>query len=202
MRCSTMRMQSPSRKSPRDRRAAGRAAAGGVPGRSALVCPGGRRGRSAGVAPPAAPTSDYRRPFIDPAIVGRLASFKATACAAHLRRSIAAAPPQPEDRPRRSARRDGERGPSGRRSPLQRLSSITATRRRRQPHRHEVAYADDAAPADARAMTATRKRAAADYDPAPDVETIDVPEMAVAVADDLDIPELAYEQDEPAAAGL
>ena len=39
----------------------------------------------------------------------------------------------------------------------------------------------------------------ADYDPAPDVETIDVPEMAVALADDLDIPELAYEQDEPAA---
>ena len=29
------------------------------------------------------------------------------------------------------------------------------------------------------------------YDLAPDVETIDVPEMAVAVADDLDIPELA-----------
>ncbi len=34
------------------------------------------------------------------------------------------------------------------------------------------------------------------YDPAPDVETIDVPEAAVALADDLDIPELAYEQDE------
>ena len=36
------------------------------------------------------------------------------------------------------------------------------------------------------------------YDAAPDIETIDVPETAVAMADDLDIPELAYEEDEPA----
>ena len=53
-----------------------------------------------------------------------------------------------------------------------------------------------------RTMTATRMRPAADYDPAPDVETIDIPETAVALADDLDIPELAYEQDEPARGGL
>jgi len=35
----------------------------------------------------------------------------------------------------------------------------------------------------------------------PDVETVDVPERVVALADDLDIPELHFEEDEPAASG-
>jgi hypothetical protein len=37
------------------------------------------------------------------------------------------------------------------------------------------------------------------YHEMPDVETVDVPERVVALADDLDIPELSFEQDEPAA---
>ncbi|WP_292580309.1 SPOR domain-containing protein, partial [Mesorhizobium sp.] len=38
------------------------------------------------------------------------------------------------------------------------------------------------------------------HDDVPDVETIDVPERVVALADDLDIPELSFEDDQPAAA--
>jgi hypothetical protein len=40
---------------------------------------------------------------------------------------------------------------------------------------------------------------AAGYNDIPDIETIDVPEQAVALAEDLDIPELAFEEDVPAA---
>ncbi|TGS57650.1 hypothetical protein EN826_032510, partial [Mesorhizobium sp. M1D.F.Ca.ET.183.01.1.1] len=36
-------------------------------------------------------------------------------------------------------------------------------------------------------------------DEVPDVETIDVPERVVALADDLDIPELNFEEDQPSA---
>ncbi|TJU83717.1 MAG: SPOR domain-containing protein, partial [Mesorhizobium sp.] len=39
------------------------------------------------------------------------------------------------------------------------------------------------------------------YDEMPDVETVDVPERVVALADDLDIPELHFEDDAPTAAG-
>ncbi|MBZ9668725.1 SPOR domain-containing protein [Mesorhizobium sp. ES1-3] len=39
------------------------------------------------------------------------------------------------------------------------------------------------------------------YEEMPDVETVDVPERVVALADDLDIPELHFEEDEPAASG-
>lgn len=38
------------------------------------------------------------------------------------------------------------------------------------------------------------------FDNYPDIETVDVPEQAVALADDLDLPELSYEEDVPAAA--
>ena len=38
------------------------------------------------------------------------------------------------------------------------------------------------------------------HDDVPDVETVDVPERVVALADDLDIPELSFEEDQPAAA--
>lgn len=38
------------------------------------------------------------------------------------------------------------------------------------------------------------------YDDAPEIETVDVPENAIALADDLDLPELAFEEDEPAQA--
>ena len=39
------------------------------------------------------------------------------------------------------------------------------------------------------------------HDDVPDVETVDVPERVVALADDLDIPELSFEEDQPAAPG-
>ncbi|GAA4112536.1 SPOR domain-containing protein [Aminobacter aganoensis] len=41
--------------------------------------------------------------------------------------------------------------------------------------------------------------AVSSFDDAPDVETVDVPEKAVALADDLDIPELSFEDDTPPA---
>ena len=59
-----------------------------------------------------------------------------------------------------------------------------------------VAERTNSAPAYARHDDEPPARSA--YDAAPDIETIDVPETAVAMADDLDIPELAYEEDEPA----
>ena len=59
-----------------------------------------------------------------------------------------------------------------------------------------VAEPTNSAPAYARHDDEAPARSA--YDAAPDIETIDVPETAVAMADDLDIPELAYEEDEPA----
>ncbi|TPJ29391.1 SPOR domain-containing protein [Mesorhizobium sp. B2-7-2] len=40
---------------------------------------------------------------------------------------------------------------------------------------------------------------AREHDDMPDVETVDVPERVVALADDLDIPELSFEEDQPAA---
>ena len=145
-------------------------------------------------APAAAPTSDYRRPFIDPAIVSRLASFRATPASTPAPKIEPA--PQPEadlddllDAMESEVHLDHD-APA---APLQHNGYAAAPA----AASHEVAYADDAAPA-TQGYDSYEEESPADYDPAPDVETIDVPEMAVAVADDLDIPELAYEQDEPA----
>ncbi|PBB69218.1 sporulation protein [Mesorhizobium sp. WSM4312] len=59
-----------------------------------------------------------------------------------------------------------------------------------------VAAAPYAAPA-----SAPQPRQSSRYEEMPDVETVDVPERVVALADDLDIPELHFEEDEPAASG-
>ncbi|BCG80119.1 SPOR domain-containing protein [Mesorhizobium sp. 113-3-3] len=59
-----------------------------------------------------------------------------------------------------------------------------------------VAAAPYAAP-----VSAPQPRQSSRYDEVPDVETVDVPERVVALADDLDIPELHFEEDEPAATG-
>ncbi|QKC83526.1 SPOR domain-containing protein [Mesorhizobium sp. NZP2077] len=59
-----------------------------------------------------------------------------------------------------------------------------------------VAAAPYAAPA-----SAPQQRQAPRYEEMPDVETVDVPERVVALADDLDIPELHFEEDEPASPG-
>ncbi|MBZ9677234.1 SPOR domain-containing protein [Mesorhizobium sp. ES1-1] len=48
---------------------------------------------------------------------------------------------------------------------------------------------------------ASQQRQPARHEEMPDVETVDVPERVVALADDLDIPELHFEDDEPATAG-
>lgn len=61
---------------------------------------------------------------------------------------------------------------------------------RQQPVENVPAYAE---PAPAPPEQSQR------YDEMPDVETVDVPERVVALADDLDIPELNFDEDEPAA---
>ena len=128
-------------------------------------------------------------------MVGRLANFKAT-LRPHLRRrsSRPRSPRTDLDDLLAAMESEVHRRPrcTGRASPASRLRGGSGSRI------PEVAHADDAAPA-AQGYDGYEEEGPADYDPAPDIETIDVPEMAVAVADDLDIPELAYEQDEPAA---
>ncbi|UDL90057.1 SPOR domain-containing protein [Mesorhizobium sp. PAMC28654] len=63
---------------------------------------------------------------------------------------------------------------------------------RSEPVRTEPVYA---------APAPVQQEQSARYDEMPDVETVDVPERVVALADDLDIPELHFEEDEPASAG-
>jgi len=50
-------------------------------------------------------------------------------------------------------------------------------------------------------VSVPQPRQPARYEEMPDVETVDVPERVVALADDLDIPELHFEEDEPATPG-
>ncbi|RVA85250.1 SPOR domain-containing protein, partial [Mesorhizobium sp. M7A.F.Ca.CA.004.01.1.1] len=50
-------------------------------------------------------------------------------------------------------------------------------------------------------VPAPQSRQPAHYEDMPDVETVDVPERVVALADDLDIPELHFEEDQPASSG-
>ncbi|MER9605417.1 MULTISPECIES: SPOR domain-containing protein [unclassified Mesorhizobium] len=50
-------------------------------------------------------------------------------------------------------------------------------------------------------VSAPQSRQPAHYEDMPDVETVDVPERVVALADDLDIPELHFEEDQPASPG-
>ncbi|TIT97306.1 MAG: hypothetical protein E5W39_18675, partial [Mesorhizobium sp.] len=56
--------------------------------------------------------------------------------------------------------------------------------------------AEDGA-ADAASAPAQGEQSSA-YDEMPDVETVDVPERVVALADDLDIPDLDFNDDQPA----
>ncbi|TPN33161.1 SPOR domain-containing protein [Mesorhizobium sp. B2-3-3] len=56
-------------------------------------------------------------------------------------------------------------------------------------------------PVAAAPVSAPQPRQSSRYEEMPDVETVDVPERVVALADDLDIPELHFEEDEPAASG-
>jgi hypothetical protein len=60
-------------------------------------------------------------------------------------------------------------------------------------------YRDQVAAAAHVAAAPTRQAPPQAYDEMPDVETVDVPERVVAIADDLDIPELNFQEDEPAA---
>ncbi|MER9656123.1 SPOR domain-containing protein [Mesorhizobium sp. M0152] len=61
--------------------------------------------------------------------------------------------------------------------------------------------AEPAAPAYEAPAFVPQAQQPARYEDMPDVETVDVPERVVALADDLDIPELHFEEDEPAAPG-
>ncbi|SJM34065.1 SPOR domain-containing protein [Mesorhizobium delmotii] len=62
-------------------------------------------------------------------------------------------------------------------------------------------YQDEPAQNDAAnaASAPAQSEQSSSYDEMPDVETVDVPERVVALADDLDIPELDFNDDEPAA---
>ncbi|WP_353829968.1 SPOR domain-containing protein, partial [Mesorhizobium sp.] len=68
-------------------------------------------------------------------------------------------------------------------------------------HQDEPAYQDEPAEGDAAdaAPAPVQSEQASAYDEMPDVETVDVPERVVALADDLDIPELDSNEDEPPA---
>ncbi|CAN7514792.1 SPOR domain-containing protein [Mesorhizobium sp. LjRoot246] len=55
--------------------------------------------------------------------------------------------------------------------------------------------------AQAAPVSAPQSHQPARYEDVPDVETVDVPERVVALADDLDIPELHFEEDQPATPG-
>lgn len=80
-----------------------------------------------------------------------------------------------------------------------------------EPQAEPVAYAPEAygpqaepeayAPAEPEVddLEAELFAAVSSFDDAPDIETVDVPEKAVALADDLDIPELSFEDDAPPA---
>lgn len=69
------------------------------------------------------------------------------------------------------------------------------------PQAEPEAYAPQAEPAfDAQDdLEAELYAAVSAFDDVPDIETVDVPEKAVALADDLDIPELSFEDDTPPA---
>lgn len=90
--------------------------------------------------------------------------------------------------------------------PYAALAALTASMRRAEPTaswRREVPQPVVEAPAEYEAAVA-QDDGEADYAPSayedfPDIETIDVPEHAVALADDLDIPELAAEENVPPA---
>ncbi|MBZ9760268.1 SPOR domain-containing protein [Mesorhizobium sp. CA8] len=69
-------------------------------------------------------------------------------------------------------------------APLQ----MAAPAYRSEPEMDYSAYAEPTPPSQARR-----------HEDVPDVETVDVPERVVALADDLDIPELSFEEDQPAA---
>ncbi|ESZ10833.1 SPOR domain-containing protein [Mesorhizobium sp. L48C026A00] len=68
-------------------------------------------------------------------------------------------------------------------------------------YQDEPAYQDEAAEDDAAnaAPAPAQSEQASAYDEMPDVETVDVPERVVALADDLDIPELDSNEDAPPA---
>ncbi|MER8705079.1 SPOR domain-containing protein [Mesorhizobium sp. M1088] len=82
--------------------------------------------------------------------------------------------------------------PSYRAAPVEERPSYEsqASREERPSYEDRPAYTE-AAP--------TSRQQPSAYDEMPDVETVDVPERVVALADDLDIPELNFDDDEPVA---
>ena len=160
------------------------------------------------VAVPAAPSiaaSEPRRPFINPALISRHANFKVAAP------TVAAPAPaveQPQDDLDDLLAAMESEVHAGDHPPAQAEAAPAYDSATAEPvgvgHDHadrEPAVAERASSASAYARHEDEPPARSAYDAAPDIETIDVPESAVAMADDLDIPELAYEEDEPAGAG-
>lgn len=90
--------------------------------------------------------------------------------------------------------------------PYAALAALTASMRSAEPAK---SWRQEAAPAPATDVPAKQEQheqdaeeqddyyASAPYEDFPDIETVDVPEQAVALADDLDIPEVAFEENVP-----
>lgn len=70
---------------------------------------------------------------------------------------------------------------------------------RQEPVEDYSAYARAVAAAAVPLAEPVRHHEARHHEEMPDVETVDVPERVVALADDLDIPELSFEEDQPSA---
>jgi hypothetical protein len=97
-------------------------------------------------------------------------------------------------------------GVDGSDDPYAALAALTASMRSTEPAK---SWRQEAAPAPAMDAPAEQEQheqdaeeqddyyASASYEDFPDIETVDVPEQAVALADDLDIPEVAFEENVP-----
>lgn len=163
-----------------------------------------------GVAPLASvPSSEYRRPLSDPSLVARHANFKAAEMLAPQAPPAQEQAQQPTDdlddllnamehevhaadhadEPARAEpEAQAEAAPS---APPENVAA-------------EYAYDDDRAgfyeTDDKFAGYQGGAPATVTYDDAPEIETVEVPEATVAIADDLDIPELTFEEDRQRAA--
>lgn len=142
--------------------------------------------------------ADYRRPFADPALTARHANYQASAS-----KPVAGPPDEVDDLDALIDAMEHE---------VHAVDQPVQAKAEPEPQ-HELGGSPAAAPAatdyvyeQAEQESATHSFAgygedapSATYDAAPEIETVDVPEAAVAVADDIDIPELAYEEDKPKA---
>jgi len=134
--------------------------------------------RSRDAAPPA---GDARRPFSDPSLIARKANFQAAA-------APAAQPTEDLD--------DLLNAMENEVHTVDHTPAPAPAERAETGHRYDDSAAHAAAVPSFANYDDEEAPADASFSAAPEIETIDVPEAAVAIADDLDIPDLAYEEDQ------